>query len=98
MELTDEQINKVEKKLTKYFNKGKCPICKNDTWILSQHTFKIHELNGERLMPLIVLICDKCGCTSLFNAIKLKIIEGDEKERKSKKKKSIWKRLRGKKK
>ena len=57
----------------------KCPICESEEWLVC----KISEVReygggsfnvGSPVMPVIPVICNICGYTMLFNAIKMGII------------------------
>ena len=81
MKLSKDQQKKITEKLSKY-DKSACSICGNGSWKFSDAIFEICEyqsdsliIGGERVLPVIPLICDRCGHTQFLNALLLGIVE-----------------------
>lgn len=55
-----------------------CPVCLTDTWNVEQQIAELRFLSmmptfnaGGAVVPLVVVTCQTCGNTLLFNAVKL---------------------------
>ena len=63
-----------------------CPICQKNNWNISDTVYEIREFQGGGLVvggpvyPTIGVICNVCGHTLFFNALKLGIIKGPPKK------------------
>lgn len=82
MPLSPEEKQKFEKWLEiNWVGKKECPICNNDRWGIPEKVFGMIEFNGKNIIiggsvqPIISLVCDKCGYTISFNAIKGGIVK-----------------------
>ena len=62
----------------------KCPICTNDNWTVSDDLVEVGLFKGGALVvggalfPFMVVTCNTCGHTLLFNAIKAGLVQGQE--------------------
>jgi predicted nucleic-acid-binding Zn-ribbon protein len=75
-------LDRAEKKFAEFWKSPVyCPICKSREWHFGEdivHLFHLHVLEEERpgAYPSIVVICNTCGYTMLFNAKKLGLDNG----------------------
>ena len=83
MQLTEAQQQLIIRRIQTYWpGQRKCPVCGEDTnWEINgiMELREYHEGNfivGGGVNPVVVMVCSKCGGTQLFNAIKLKIVDG----------------------
>lgn len=88
MKLTDEQLQKALQTIKGYIPNGlTCPVCGQTHWGLSDLVVEVKEYQKEEnlignkyVTPLISLTCNNCSNTLFFNAIKLGIIEKEQKK------------------
>lgn len=65
-----------------------CPACKNAGWDIADHLVELHvripgkQVLGGTVYPLAQLICQTCGFTMLFNAVRMGVIGTEDEERK----------------
>ena len=84
MELTPEQITKVQNWMREYWaDGGKCSICHNTNWtistILAQALpFNRKEIKTSPQLPLVNVSCDTCGQVVFFSAILLGVVPQSE--------------------
>jgi hypothetical protein len=66
----------ISKWFTEHFKNRNCPWCNHDTWSLQPHatTLPVSATHG---FPCIVLICNECAYTLLFNAVRMGLVKGD---------------------
>lgn len=85
MKFTEEQMKKnAIEKLNKYKDRKPCEICGNTNWQINSVVWQLIEsenlsqYSGEiALMPLMSLMCSRCGNVRLLNALQLGILEKD---------------------
>jgi len=82
-----EHINKVWK------DPVVCSICKGTKWDLADKIFELREFNGGSLVigknsiiPVIPIICRKCGKTHFISAINTGLIDSNDSKEKDTKK------------
>lgn len=86
MQLTEIQRQKLLEKLNSFGSPPICPICKSNTWAISDSLFEIREFHegklkiGGNIYPLVPLTCSKCGNTYLLNAVILELLDPQKKE------------------
>lgn len=72
---------KALKWLSQYWSGTKmCPICGNNQWAVQERPWELREFQGGALaagsvIPLVVVTCDVCGHTLLFNALKMSAVD-----------------------
>ena len=63
--------------LKKWVNKT-CPFCKAQNWIVNEQLFQLNQWQqgaaiviggGTKVQPIVSIICQNCGYTTIFNAI-----------------------------
>ncbi|RPJ59321.1 MAG: hypothetical protein EHM12_07045 [Dehalococcoidia bacterium] len=62
-----------------------CPVCKNTELVLTDKIFELREFSGGNLrlrgkssvIPVISILCEKCGHIILLNAVKLGLVTSD---------------------
>jgi hypothetical protein len=82
MQLTGAQQQLIVRQLQKFWKGDRiCPACAEKTkWEISG-IMELREYNegniilGGKLTPVIIVVCEKCGGTQLFNAIKLELVD-----------------------
>jgi rubrerythrin len=54
----------------------RCPVCGEDKWLLMDKVWELREFHGGGIVlsdavviPVVVLMCNVCGHTVLFNAV-----------------------------
>lgn len=82
---TRVDVNKVIEWLNSKWQGAKtCPICRENKWIVSDKTVELHFFNpgglviGGPVIPLVVVTCNNCGHTLLFNALKVGAIQAPQ--------------------
>ena len=57
-----------------------CDIChEKDSWTIPDVLFELREFrSGSKSAPIVVLVCNNCGSTKLFNAIITGIVKKHE--------------------
>ena len=61
-----------------------CPICTNNSWSVSDDLVEIRPYKGGTLVvggslyPLMIVTCNTCGHTLLFNAVVAGLVQGAE--------------------
>ena len=81
MKISQKQIKELIKKLDEFHVQSDCPRCKKAMY-LSDIIFELREYKeGNKVAPLVVATCERCGFTMFFNAIKLGIIQLDKKKK-----------------
>ena len=87
MKLTQEQKGTVLNYLAKqdWKNFLECPIChQKGNWDIPNTVFELRQYREGKLysrdvvMPLIVMVCEKCGNAIFFSAIRMGIVEKKE--------------------
>ena len=65
-------------RLNKIWHTKICPVCNTNSWNVEQHLTELRFLSmggtinpGATVVPLVVVTCQMCGNTLLFNAVKL---------------------------
>lgn len=64
----------------------KCPICQRREWSFSGTIHELREFHkgdfivGGSVFPVVPIVCNFCGYTLFFNALKLDLVEQPEKE------------------
>jgi len=64
----------------------KCPICQHREWSIDGTIHELREFHsgdfvvGGSVFPVVPIVCNFCGYTFFFNALKLGLIEHPEKE------------------
>ena len=59
-----------------------CPICQNDRWGLSEMVGEVRQMPpnqhslGRATCPLVIVTCQTCGYTVLFNALVIGLLKG----------------------
>lgn len=91
MELTDEKINQVVDYLNKKSTNGTivCPVCGHHNWAITKTIMELRDFNngdiilgaGSSVMPFITLTCAHCANTLFFNALRLGVVDKDDKEK-----------------
>ena len=83
----DIDTRKVEEWLDdKWSGAKECPVCGNNAWNIVPHTYETREFKGGDLVlpgsviPHVVVMCNVCGYTVLFNAIAVGVAERGAKE------------------
>lgn len=84
MKLSEEQKDIVSKKIQKHLT-GSCQVCNERRWIMNDTIFELRPYNqgtltvggGIPIQPLVSVICDNCGNTLFFNAIKIGAIKAE---------------------
>ena len=77
MILNDEHKKVVAGKINQMWKKSKeCGICGEEKWSLSDKIFSLSQFGpesqkGKQMYPVVVLTCETCGNTLLFNAMSL---------------------------
>jgi hypothetical protein len=74
MKLTEEQKNEF---LRKYHTIAMCPVCHGKSFVMTDDIYQLTEFNGTTmnfgsgvgLFPVVAIICNTCGHTSLVNPI-----------------------------
>ncbi len=67
-----------------WVGKKSCPICENTGWFMGEVMAEMRQISrAVRLMPtsgpsypMMVLSCENCGYTLLFNAMVLGVMDG----------------------
>lgn len=76
-----------QEKATKWLNdklqNKKCECCGDNTWhvadfLVAPPRFESGTILGGKVMPQVAIICNNCGNTKYFNAIKMGIIDGEK--------------------
>lgn len=83
MKLNNEQKNQVIN--NPVFENIKCPVCENTELILTDRIFELREYFGGNLqlsgnvsvIPVVSVMCEKCGNVILLNAVKLGLAKSD---------------------
>jgi hypothetical protein len=82
MQLTEAQQQLIVRQLQNVWKGARaCPACAQPTkWEIGgiMELREYHEGNvvlGGSLTPVVVVVCEKCGGTQLFNAIKLGLVD-----------------------
>ena len=83
MKFTESQNQKINDHLTKYWTDSQCPICHSTKWELSEVPVEVREWEGGSLLigteasvlPLVALMCDKCGYIRFFSALKIGVVQ-----------------------
>jgi len=92
MKLSDKQKIEATKKLSDFLEKNKpsCSLCKSKQWVLIERVFELREFQesgppgaDNSILPVVPLVCSKCGNILFFNAIQLGFLK---KHRRGKKK------------
>lgn len=79
MKLSKEQQDKFMKHLDQ-IGVGSCPICRAKHWNVSTEVFQLLGFTtggiqiGGPVIPFVALTCNKCGNTSLINALAAGVI------------------------
>lgn len=96
MRLSQQQMNVVLMKFkTMFTEKNACPMCKKDSWSISDRFYEMKEFglneNGtQQTSPFIIMSCKTCGHSRFFNALILgfeftpKVDEHEDKHTESK--------------
>ena len=85
MKLSREQTDKTLSFLESVWPDPKiCPVCKSSAWNLLEMVFELRETgttNGaaedDTALPLVAIMCKRCGNTLLFNALAADILSTD---------------------
>ena len=80
MKLDDEQIKTVLSWINDRWKTHECPVCSAQNWVISETVFEMREFNpkefvvGAPVSPLVVLVCNNCGYSMAFNALKIGVV------------------------
>ena len=83
MKLDDEQRKKLEKTfLDEPYKSLKCPVCQREDFSINTSIFEFSDFQPgllrpipQSMFPVIVIVCEKCGHSITFSAIKLGLIK-----------------------
>jgi hypothetical protein len=88
MELSESQKAELLKKLDSLPLRP-CAVCGHNEWSLTDKVFEIREffggsmvIGGGSLAPILMVTCQHCGNTLLFNAIQLGLVQPEQKQSK----------------
>ena len=78
--LTRQQKDLVSDWLNPRWLTKKCPVCSHNNWVIADHL--VHGLTysgggvtiGGPLYPLVLLICQNCAHTLVFNAVVMGLV------------------------
>ena len=80
MKLTQQQQLEVLKKINDLLGTFRCPVCGSTSWVVEETILKLTEfgayfaVSSNRIYPVLVMSCTKCGNTLMFNAVKLGLV------------------------
>lgn len=83
--LTPEDIGKIETFLADTKTTGNCPWCREIKWSIMDDVVEIRPFSGGSLnigvavYPCVMLLCNVCGYSMLFNAIQVGVVKSDKK-------------------
>lgn len=82
--LTPEQEETAQAWLAEVFGDGPtCPMCSNNDWVMGpilSRLYATRALMGGRGYPTLVMVCENCAYTALFNALVIGVDQPDEED------------------
>jgi hypothetical protein len=85
---SDGRLNFREQDEVKYWvsNHGPlltCPVCSRAAWAVAEYLIDMRNVNGANYSgqsvsyPAALVVCDNCGYTMYFNAVRIGLVRGD---------------------
>ncbi len=65
-----------------------CPVCQHNDWNIPDRVWEAREFvggdlvigGGQRVLPLVSIMCNFCGHTLMFNALAMGVVEPAKKK------------------
>lgn len=87
MKLTDELSRKAIAWLNANWQGDRaCPVCHHNNWTVNPHVFEFRPYEkgalvvGGLVYPVVLVICNHCGSTLMFSAMRMGLLQDGEPE------------------